>query len=103
MNSNDKKSKGGCPSKLSARDKDFCIRQIIIGNKENVIEVKETLQNDLDINVSTHTIRRVLRETGLVPFIKPKKPRISPKNIKLRLEWAKTHVHWTIDDWKHVI
>lgn len=103
MNSNGKKSKGGRPSKLSTRDKTFCVRQITIGNKENATEVKDSLQNDLGIDVSARTVCRVLREAGLVSFIKPKKPSLSPKNIKLRLEWAKAHVHWTIDDWKHVI
>ena len=56
MNSNDKKSKGGCPSKLSARNKNFCVRQITIRNKENATEAKESLQNDLDVDVSTCTV-----------------------------------------------
>ena len=58
MNSNNKKSKGGRPLKLSVRDKKFCVQQIAFGNKENAIEVKESLQNDLDM--STRTVCRVL-------------------------------------------
>jgi hypothetical protein len=34
---------------------------------------------------------------------KKKKPALSAKNAKARLEFAKRHQHWTVEDWKHVI
>jgi hypothetical protein len=31
------------------------------------------------------------------------KPWLSPKHITDRLQWAKDHEHWTVEDWKRVI
>jgi hypothetical protein len=53
--------------------------------------------------VSDRTVRRALQEAGLGAQEKMEKPRLSPKNIKARLEFAKRHQCWTIDDWKRVI
>ena len=50
--------------------------------------------------LNVQALRRALVECGIGSFIKPKKPLLSQKNIKARLEWAKAHVDWTINDWK---
>ena len=34
---------------------------------------------------------------------KEKRPRLSAKNIKERLEFAKQYKDWTVEDWKHII
>ena len=53
--------------------------------------------------MSTNTIRHALRRHGLSTQVKEKKPQLSRKNIKDRLEFAMAHQHWTIDDWSQVI
>lgn len=100
---NRKIAKGGRPKLLSARDKAYCVRQITLRGKENAVQIKKSLKEDLNITASVDTVRRALNEQGLVVFVKPKKPLLSPKNIKRRLAWAKAHVDWTIDDWRRVI
>lgn len=55
------------------------------------------------MEVSVKTIRRVLHEAGLSAAEKKAKPKLSPANIKARLEFARSHEEWTIDDWKQVI
>lgn len=95
--------KYGQPNKLTDRDKEFCVRQMTLGGKENAVEVQKALKDDLNISVCANTVRKALNEKGLVPFVKPKKPHLSPKNIKSRLAWAKEHAHWTMDDWRRVI
>ena len=99
----DKKAKTGRPSKLSARDEAFCVRNITIGGKENAVQVQKALKNELGISASPSTVRRALLRGGLGSFIRPKKPFLSQKNVKARLAWAIAHVHWTIDDWARVI
>ena len=35
--------------------------------------------------------------------IKKKKPKLTEKHKKVRLEWAKAHESWTSDEWRKVI
>nr|CCA18549.1 transposase putative [Albugo laibachii Nc14] len=60
------------------------------------------LRHDFNIDVSAQTVRNVLKVAGLQAKHKIKKPSISTKNQKKRLEFAKMHQHWTIDDWTRV-
>ena len=55
------------------------------------------------MKVDESTIRNVLKDTGLEAMKKEKRPRLSAKNIKKRLEFAKYYKDWTVEDWKHVI
>jgi len=93
----------GRPTKLSVQDKRFCVRAVTSGRLETGAEVAKKLENNLGIKVCDRTVRNALREAGLEAVEKEAKPRLSPKNIKARLEFAKRHRHWTVDDWKHVI
>lgn len=54
-------------------------------------------------SVSDWTVRRALRKIGLVSAIKQKKPALSNKNVKSRLQFCKDYGKWTTDDWKRVI
>ncbi|KAG1442998.1 hypothetical protein G6F55_012800 [Rhizopus delemar] len=61
------------------------------------------------MSVSDSTVHRVLKKAGFIAFVKPQKPLLQwlPKpfaqNIMKRLQWAKSHQHWTVDDWKRII
>src|SRR5262249_3442680 len=94
---------GGRPSKLSPEDKRSCIRGITKEGLGTAVAVAKKLKNDLNIEVSDGTVRRTLNEAGLKAAEKVKKPKLSPKNIKARLEFAKRHKDWTVEDWKHVV
>jgi len=96
-------SKGGRPKKLTAQDKRLCVRSITSGTAETATDVAKLLQNDLEIRVSRQTVSRALEEAGMSSAEKQKKPKLSPKNIKARLSFAKTHKDWTIDDWRRVV
>jgi hypothetical protein len=71
--------------------------------KTNATEVQKALAESIGVAVSAATVRRALKEAGLVSFVKPKKPLLSAKNVKARLAFAKSHLGWTLDDWKRVI
>lgn len=54
--------------------------------------------------VSVSTIRRRLREANLHGRIATtKKPLLRRGNRQKRLQWAKEHRTWTVDDWKNVL
>lgn len=55
------------------------------------------------IIISRRTVNRRLLECGLKAYRPRKKPRLTPKMVNARLNWAKQHRHWTEDDWSKVI
>lgn len=95
--------KNGRPTKLSEREKAFCVRKITMGGKENAVQVQKSLQDELNIAIRPNTVRRALKSSGLQPIFKPKKPLLFAKKVKARLAWGKHHVDWTIKDWKRFI
>ena len=53
--------------------------------------------------MSTSTIRRRLREAGLIGRKPRKKPRLTSRHKKSRLEFARTHKDWTAEQWSQAI
>ncbi|GJP43649.1 hypothetical protein CLOM_g11019 [Closterium sp. NIES-68] len=53
-----------------------------------------------DLAVDSKTVRNPLRSAGLTAVHQPKKPRLSSKNIRDRLDFARAHAEWTLEDWK---
>lgn len=96
-------SKGGRPQKLSPQDQRFCVRAITAGQLETATQVTKKLKDDIGVEVSVKTVRRALHKAGLGSTEKEKKPKLSPANIKARLEFANNHKNWTVDDWTRVI
>lgn len=97
------KSKAGRHKILSERDENFCVKQISTGKILTVVELTKELKNRFDISASTDTVARALKRKGLKSAEKKKKPLLSPKNIKSRLDFARSHQFWTSDDWERVI
>jgi len=52
---------------------------------------------------SANTIRRALRRQGLMARLKARMPALTKLHMRLRLEWARQHRHWTVGDWEKVI
>ena len=50
--------------------------------------------------VSTSTVKRRLRDAGLLGRVAKKKPYLRLANKRKILSWAKKHRHWTEEDWK---
>jgi len=96
-------SKRGAKKKLSLRDEKFCTKQITSGESKSVTELTKKLRDVHNIQVDRRTVARALNNCGLRAGEKKKKPSLSKKNIKARLEWAKEHKNWTEDDWNRVI
>jgi hypothetical protein len=53
--------------------------------------------------ISVETVRRHLRKAGFKAALKVKKPLLSQHHRKARVEFAKAHKNWTVDDWKKVV
>lgn len=92
-------SKGGRPRLLSDGDARLVERNLATKSFRTPKEAAKILNK----SVSDRTVRRSLQRIGLVSAVKKKKPALSEKNVKARIEFCKSHKNWTIDDWKRVI
>ena len=55
-------------------------------------------------NVSTSTIScRFSKKFGLKSYKPAKKPQLISQMKKKRLEFAKKHINWNVEDWKKVL
>ncbi|KAL7380620.1 hypothetical protein ABVT39_020779 [Epinephelus coioides] len=55
------------------------------------------------VNVCDRTVRNRLKEMGFTYRKAKRKPSLTPKQKKTRLQWAKEKQSWTADDWMKVI
>lgn len=81
------------------REDTLIVRQTKFKPDISSVEIKD----QLNLNVSTKTIRRRLHENNLKSRVSIKKPMITAKNKKKRLEFAKNHIDKPISFWKNVI
>ena len=93
----------GRPRKLSVQDKRHCVRSVTSGRVPTATAATKKLKSEHKTNVNANTVRRALKEAGLKAKKKVKKPDLSAKNIKERLQFAKDHEDWTEADWERVI
>uniref|UniRef100_A0A3B1JB81 Transposase Tc1-like domain-containing protein n=1 Tax=Astyanax mexicanus TaxID=7994 RepID=A0A3B1JB81_ASTMX len=54
-------------------------------------------------NVCDRTVRNRLKEMGFQYRKAKRKPSLTPKHKRTRLQWAKERQSWTVDDWMKVI
>ena len=65
-------------------------------------EIKRVMNNTSCVNVSRQTVSRQLQEIGLFNRTPRKKPLVSSKNNKKRLEFANRYVIWIYENWAKV-
>jgi len=97
------KNQGGRPAKLSTTDKRHLARIATLGKNKTAVKLAYELKNTIKVDVSADTVRRALKETGMKAICKKKKPKLQPRHIRQRYEFALRHQYWTKDDWKRVI
>src|SRR5215471_5552324 len=97
------KSLGGCPFKLSSAN--ICHAQCLIssGKADTAVDVAKALRNVTNQPLSAQTVCCSLKATGLKAVAKKKKPFLSKKHRKARMDFALAHQDWTVEDWKKVV
>ena len=71
------KSTGGHPCKLLPSNVQYALHLITSRKAENAVEVAKTLQDIINEPLSSKTVRRELRDTGLKAVVKKKQPFLS--------------------------
>jgi transposase len=70
-------SKGGRPSKVTARTRRQISRFIASGKSDTAVQAQQELHEVLSISVCVETVRRALRKEGMICRTKVKKPFLS--------------------------
>lgn len=97
------KPRSGRPKKLSRRDESFILKEVNENPKVNATMLAKQLAERSDTIVHPRTIQRSLNNNGFRSRTPRKKPLISEKNRKLRLEFAQQHLDKGLDFWKRVL
>ncbi len=79
------------------------IHIISTGKADTAVDVTKSLQETFPRTISASTVRRGLKKSGLKAVVKTKGPVLSQCHHSERLDFAKAHEHWTVEDWKRVI
>lgn len=101
--STENKPRSGRPKKLSRRDTSFILKEVDQNPKENATKLAEKIALRSGTVVHPRTIQRTLNANGFHSRTPRKKPLISEKNRKLRLEFAQRYIDKGIDFWKRVL
>lgn len=92
------------PSRMTTNVDD---QRIVLISKRNrrltAPQIAAEFNRDRPNAVSVSTIKRRLREANLFGRIAVRKPLLRRANRIKRLQWAKQHQHWTVEDWKNVL
>lgn len=94
--------RSGRPRKTSKNVDRIIKRKSVADVKKTAAEIACELKDENIANVSHSTVIQRLHDVGLFGRIGIKKPLISKKNKKVRLQFAKNHLNWTVEDWKKV-
>jgi transposase len=95
--------KAGRPSRLTEREKRALVRQITSGKADTAVELAHHLFQITEKCVATETIRSALKAQGLKAIVKKKKPMLTKRHMRQRLEFAQKYREWTSADWRRVI
>lgn len=99
----DRPSRKGLRRKTTAAQDRYLRRSSLKNRFLTATDLRRELQEQCEVDISAQTIRRRLNEGGLFGRRAAKKPLLTMKMKRARLQWAKDHENWTLNDWRDVI
>uniref|UniRef100_A0AAR2K6C9 Transposase Tc1-like domain-containing protein n=1 Tax=Pygocentrus nattereri TaxID=42514 RepID=A0AAR2K6C9_PYGNA len=97
-----KAKRTGRPRKTSKRQ-DKELKAICLENRKSTTKQMKHKWEEAGANVCDRTVRNRLKEMGFQYRKAKRKPSLTPKQKRTRLQWAKERQSWTVDDWMKVI
>ena len=85
------KLSGGRPTKLSSSNIHHGLCLISTGKAENAVQVTKALQDITNEPLSAQTTRQHLKKAGMKAVVKRKRPLLSKRHRKARLDFANSH------------
>ena len=93
----------GRPKKTSVRQDRALVRYSLSDRRLTSPELRQRMEAELGVTVSSSAIKKRLNSAGLRGCVAVKKPLLRPAKIKSRLEFARRHKHWTVQQWDKVL
>jgi transposase len=97
------KVSAGRPPKLSEADTHYAQHLITSRKAENASQITQILQEITNQSLTSQTTRNHLKKAGLKAVVKAKKPLLTKRHRKERMDFALAHLDWTVEDWKTVV
>jgi transposase len=95
--------KTGRPAKADDRTRRRLARMTQSGEVDNAPELALIAATHDIVHISARTARNVLHQQGLNAIHMIKKPLLTREHKRKRLEFARAHRDWTVEQWKQVI
>ena len=94
----ERKARSGRPRKSTQRENRHLKVLSLADRFKTARELHSQWETDSGVHLSRRSVRRRLLNAGLRRCVAVRKPFISQRNIKRRLDFAKAHWNWTTDD-----
>jgi transposase len=99
----DDQARSGRPKSLTQREERLLCRSMRVDRRKNAREVIGELQERCGKKVCKRTVLNILRKYGLRRRVAVRRPLLTKRMRRDRLQWAKDHYKWTVDKWKGVV
>jgi transposase len=93
------KRRTGAPRKHQPRDD----RHIISYARRNPFTSLAEIIEILHLKFGANLVRAILDSVHISTWLAKKRPKLTPRVARLRLQWARIHVKWTEDQWIVII
>lgn len=87
----------------SQRDDRFIVTSALRNRHLSGVDLQRRLREVRGVAISDSTVRRRLREQNLRPHKPASGPQLTTAHRQARLEFARNHLNWTIDQWASVL
>lgn len=92
----------GRPRVIKEKGRRRLSRLVKQNRRETVAQLTAQYNAGPSASVSEHTVQRTLLDMGLCSRRPTRVPLLTKRHRQLRLQWAREHRDWTMDEWKRV-
>lgn len=93
----------GRPRATTERDDRFIATTSLRDRGLNAVQLQQQLRDVRGVAISRWTVRRRLKERNLTSHKPATGPKLTVAHRRSRLEFAREHVNWTLEDWRSVL
>lgn len=101
--SNYDRTKSGRPTKTTRKEDDYIIMLSKRNRKLTAPQIAAEFNSNRATSISVSTVKSRLRSAGMNGRIAAKKPLLREINRRKRLQWAREHKNWSVNDWRRVL
>lgn len=95
--------RSGRPKALTDREERLLCRSMLMDRRKTSREVIGEVQDRCKKSVSKVTVINILKKHGLRRRVAVRRPLLTKRMRRERLQWAKERQAWTLDKWKGVV